>query len=281
MADIDKIGTEVVSEMTTLLANKEIIEQHRQSVQIKLRQVWDALEAGQTVNGATTKEGWAQFAGCTMRNLQYILRGGNKNRGEAKPVSRVITLKEDMTVSFPLYVGDDEENQHEMTFKIFSLPMGDAEFRRGRGEFKGKRFTQITLEVIEPEVKKPKVKQPKVTPGQKAVANQEKFRALKAADKKPVDPAKELMKRYRAAKRVAKFYCGMMTELMEGVDGKYDRFRALYPEGGDAFPWTPPRTDYGVPKSEKEFQAEYDAAIAEFDAVLEEGKAAGVLTTAP
>jgi hypothetical protein len=99
---------------------------------------------------------------------------------------------------------------------------------------------------------------------------------------KPVDPAKELMNRLRAAKRAAKFYVGAMKELTDGVDGDYAGLLNLW---GDTqpnqLPWTPPAKDYKLPKKEKEFQIEYDKAIAEFDAVLEEGKAQVVLTTEP
>lgn len=54
-------------------ANKRPVKQPRPLLQ----QVWDALEAGQPVQGCTTKEEWAKrFANTTMRNIQYILAGG-------------------------------------------------------------------------------------------------------------------------------------------------------------------------------------------------------------
>jgi hypothetical protein len=69
------------------------------------------------------------------------------------------------------------------------------------------------------------------------------------------------------------------------VDGKYAKLRELYPDdskhGSRRFPWAPPQPTYCLPKTEKEFQAEHDKAFAEFNAVLAEGKASGVLTTAP
>jgi hypothetical protein len=96
-----------------------------------------------------------------------------------------------------------------------------------------------------------------------------------------VDKTKDSMKRFRAAKKAAKFYVGMMKEL-EAVDGKYAGLLSLYSHSDrDGFPWTPPQPFYSLPKTEKEFQAEYDKAISEFDAVLAEGEAMGILTTAP
>jgi len=53
------------------------------------------------------------------------------------------------------------------------------------------------------------------------------------------------------------------------------------PHGDNMYPWTPPVKGYRLPKTQEKFQQEYDAAITAFDAVLEEGKAAGVLTTEP
>lgn len=116
-------------------------------------------------------------------------------------------------------------------------------------------------------------------------------RALKANVKskpadKPVDPQKELMKRFRLAKRAAKFFAGMQGEFdaMDGLyDDKYGNLLELYPSNGDdhRFPWTPPTKGYDLPKTREEFQAECDKAWGEFDAVMAEGKAAGVLTDAP
>jgi hypothetical protein len=45
-----------------------------------LREVWDALEAGQVVNGCSSKGEWAAWSGQTTRNIQYHLKGGNLRR---------------------------------------------------------------------------------------------------------------------------------------------------------------------------------------------------------
>lgn len=92
---------------------------------------------------------------------------------------------------------------------------------------------------------------------------------------------REYAKKFQAAKRAAKFYVGMMGELMDGVDGNYTKLRELYPEGGDSFPWAPPRPGYGVPKTIKEFQSEYDNATDAFNTLLQEGIDKGWMTTEP
>jgi hypothetical protein len=102
-----------------------------------------------------------------------------------------------------------------------------------------------------------------------------------ATQTKIFDPQKDLLKRFRAAKKVAKFYVEMMKELTDGVDRKYAELRELYPDGKDLWPWHPPTKEYCLPKSEEEFQAECDKATGDFHALLDEGKAAGVLTEAP
>jgi len=83
-------------------------------------------------------------------------------------------------------------------------------------------------------------------------------------------------KRIRAIRRAAKFYVEMMKELMDGVDGDYEHLRSLYPDGVHIFCAYPPRPDYDLPKTEKGFQAEYDQACDELDALL-----AGKATPAP
>jgi hypothetical protein len=97
---------------------------------------------------------------------------------------------------------------------------------------------------------------------------------------KTVDPEKDLMKRFRAAKRAAKFFNEMALELKDGWDGRYAAFFAAYtePDGEHSFPWTPPEKEYRLPKTEEEFHTVNEAAFAEFQKVLEEGKALGILT---
>jgi hypothetical protein len=100
---------------------------------------------------------------------------------------------------------------------------------------------------------------------------------MKPQKVKAADPAKELNKRFRLAKRVAKFYGGMMKELTDGVNHKYEELRELYPHNSsysdNMYPWTPPQPGYRLPPTIKKFEEEYDAAFAEFNKVVEEIKA--------
>lgn len=96
--------------------------------------------------------------------------------------------------------------------------------------------------------------------------------AAAAAALKPVDPKKELKKRYRSVTRASKFYGGMFEEL-EAVDGKYTSLLELYPNGKDAFPWTPPTRPYNLPATEEEFREEWQKATEDLDALLIELKA--------
>lgn len=100
---------------------------------------------------------------------------------------------------------------------------------------------------------------------------------------KAVDPEKELKKRFRAAKRAANFYVGMINEMtaMRGYAGLLELWTRDPEHGDDQYPWMPPCKGYCLPKTEKEFEAEYGKAFAEFDKILAEGKAMGVLTDAP
>ena len=95
--------------------------------------------------------------------------------------------------------------------------------------------------------------------------------------KQPEPKSQDLLKRFRAAKRITKFYTGMMDELLHGVDGDYYRLLGLYET--PLYPWTPPTPNYRLPPTEREFQMEYERATDEFSRLLAEGEAAGVLTT--
>jgi hypothetical protein len=94
---------------------------------------------------------------------------------------------------------------------------------------------------------------------------------------------KGYMKKFRAAKRAAKFFSGMYLEFANGVDGRYDRFLELYPPNGDdrKYPWTPPQKGYNLPQTEKRFLAQSDAASEEFNKLLDEGIGKGWMTTEP
>jgi hypothetical protein len=83
----------------------------------------------------------------------------------------------------------------------------------------------------------------------------------------PAAKPKSPLQRLRAAMRAAKFYAGMMDELFAVQDMGNDYTRLLTLHGG-RYPWTPPTKTYSLPPTEEEFQAEWDAAMKEFDEVM-------------
>jgi hypothetical protein len=84
---------------------------------------------------------------------------------------------------------------------------------------------------------------------------------------------REYMKRYKAAKRGAKFFTGLFDEYSEGVNSDYAALRKLYPDNTDdhRFPWTLPVKGYCLPATKKEFMAQWEKAIGDFGATLQEG----------
>ncbi len=84
----DQVALEVALDIKTLNTIKTNFEARRLALQPRLRQVWEAFEQGFQVNNGKTKGEWAKkIADSSVRNIQYILKGGNKNRGDAKHVS--------------------------------------------------------------------------------------------------------------------------------------------------------------------------------------------------
>ena len=78
LADIEKDKSKANQ---TRKANRQRVEQARPL----LRQIWDELDANRPVKGCTTKQEWVEkFGKTTIRNCQYILAGGNKNRPDGK-----------------------------------------------------------------------------------------------------------------------------------------------------------------------------------------------------
>jgi hypothetical protein len=344
--NIDKIGIEARHLFTDIQNSKDTAKQTRESnrkrvAELKplLEKIWAAFDAKQSVNGIATKTEWvSNFAKTSIRNCQYILAGGNKNR----PEKRFVTVKLGDTVRFGgiagtfkiaegegaisfeksrkyldavriavTKVGDSRESQKKETSDArtsFLSRIADVKEkladiqRQWNAPFKpGEVRDGHLLDQIDPVVNEVfeeflKLISPdgyEVTPGdrgrwmvQEKWEEEEPTPAKIQAPKKAktTDPAKDLMKRFRAAKRLAKFYVGMMQE-WEAVTrhGKRDYANLLKLWGGEqnGYPWTPPTKDYQLPKTEKEFQTEYDKATAEFHKVLAEGEAAGVLTTAP
>lgn len=161
MTSIDQLGSEcmvLTSKInggeSRLKSERKDYNQRRRQYTTELREklipVWAALKAGESVNGQVGIEQWCKLANPDAkypeRQFQRIMNPVEKKETTS---CRVVKLVEGMVVKFPIYLGDDEEKQHEMTFKISSLPEGDNEFRKGRGESKGRHFANIILEVIE------------------------------------------------------------------------------------------------------------------------------------
>ena len=109
--------------------------------------------------------------------------------------------------------------------------------------------------------------------------NEVKQDGMATVTPKPISP----IKRIRTAMRVAKFYAGMTKELQDGVDGDYARLLQLWGDPEDqggpwhGYPWVPPSPSYRLPKTEKEFNAEYDAAFVEFDAMIARKQGANMI----
>ncbi len=197
---------------------------------------------------------------------------------------------------------DGKEMQVPMRFRIDNLPEGDGDFHTHRGgEYKGRKFATAILEVIE-EPKPVTVTKPdrrfkaKLSPVEaRALFNKtanlppaERKQAIKEACEenrnegaakalppikkvrkiRVIDPRKALLKRFRDAKCLAKFYCGMMDEL-SAVGRDYAHLLNLW-SGEDGYPWTPPTPTCRLPKTEKEFQAEYDKATTDFNRAFDE-----------
>lgn len=225
----------------------ELIEERNEIVRPLLKQVHDHIAGGGAVNGHTTWAGWAKYAGWSKRALNYILNGRKPQGGNSS--SRSTAIKDGVLVN----VGGE----------VYRIE-GEIRTRATKGDRLVFSFTAIEAsraqKLAQPEPKK---------------------------SAKPVDPKKELVKRYRLAKRAAKFFNGMMKEYhvmdRHGSAARFEQLRDLYDNndghgGENIYPWTPPTQGYCLPKTYKEFQTQYDAAIAEFDAVMKEGMAAGVLT---
>jgi hypothetical protein len=81
---INKIGAEVAKALRELEKGADALDVRRDAAQSKLRQVWDALERGEIVNGCTTKKAWASFAKVDIRTCQYTLKGKRNRSAEVK-----------------------------------------------------------------------------------------------------------------------------------------------------------------------------------------------------
>ena len=270
MTDINKIGELAAAKVKSIAKTKANLDKRSRLAAAELSQVWDALEAGTPVNGCATKKDWAAKWKITTRQCNYILRGRKPRTGEHK--NRAVLIKPDMVVR----VG-----KRKFTVVYLGDPMtSDDDIINSYGRDIGGVDSLLTLQLkeIDPKPAKvaPKKKEKKeplrhIKDGIGAVslcgvwyknlatpkhpANCKKCIQLQTQPEAPhgielrvptknmVDPQKDLTKRYRAVKRVAKFYCGMMKELTDGVDDNYDRLLNLYADNGwgdRRYPWTVP-----------------------------------------
>jgi hypothetical protein len=288
-------------------------EENRVSIAERVILIWSEFErigkekTGETINGATNKTEWAKAHKISLRYCEYIIKGKRDRSAEVKKrdakkanhvvrvegdlgfLSRIVAAKgklADIQRQFnaPFAPGESRNLKHlegqinptiDSVFQEFlklTAPDGYEVMKASRGWWVQTKDEESTERPFE------KARKKKIAEAQAKT----KLTALTAAD-----PKKDLLKRFRAAKKVAKFYVGMMKEL-EAVTRfaafEYDKLLELYNPAtitDKDYPWTPPSKNYTLPKTEAEFHAEYDAATDRFNDILEEGKTLGVLTDAP
>lgn len=89
MKDINKLGEKIVKRLATFEGLKNDVEGERQDIGTELRIIWEALESGQTVNGATNKKEWCAFAKIAPRYAQYLVKDGSR-KNQTRTVVRVL-----------------------------------------------------------------------------------------------------------------------------------------------------------------------------------------------
>ena len=157
-----------------------LIAERNEAVRPLLIQVRDYLATGHPVNGQLTWEKWANnVAGWSKRQLNNIINGRKPRDGKrpvklrvdmlvtvgnrepfkltndmietmlkfVEPGGTSVPLKEDMVVSFPIYLGGDEEVLTPSKFKLTSL--AEELHTHKKGMYKGRRFANVILELIE------------------------------------------------------------------------------------------------------------------------------------
>lgn len=116
LADIEKDKSKAKQ---TREANRQRVEQARPL----LRQIWDELDANRPVKGCTTKQEWVEkFGKTTIRNCQYILKGGNKNRPDANRSVRA---------GFLARIADAKKKVGDIQ-RAWEAPLKEGETRDGR-----------------------------------------------------------------------------------------------------------------------------------------------------
>ena len=129
---INKIGADVAKALRELEKGTDALDVRRDAAQSKLRQVWDALERGEIVNGCTTKNAWAAFAKVDIRTCQYTLKGKRNRSAEVKKRSANHVVR-DVTVHVidkqTIAESDRADRKEEASPARCSSP-ANASFRR-------------------------------------------------------------------------------------------------------------------------------------------------------
>jgi len=88
--DINKLGEALTRRISGLSGLKDDVENMRQDIGTDLRIIWEALESGQTVNGATNKKEWCAYAKITPRYAQYLVKDGSRKKQQTRTTVRVL-----------------------------------------------------------------------------------------------------------------------------------------------------------------------------------------------
>jgi hypothetical protein len=97
VSNLDSIGKKAAEQVRAFSEKKETSDAAASAAKDALAKVWDALEAGKTVNGCKSKDEWAKKWQVSTRMCRYILRGRKKRTGEHR--NRAVPLKAGMLLS--------------------------------------------------------------------------------------------------------------------------------------------------------------------------------------
>jgi hypothetical protein len=330
---INKIGAEVAKALRELEKGADALDLRRDAAQSKLRQVWDALERGEIVNGCTTKKAWASFAKVDIRTCQYTLKGKRNRSVEVKKRSANHVVR-DVTVHVSGFHLNDYgawvnvEIERERRVEYTGKRRYDGDWSRGNPEENPtdpyihnvrEIHGDLAFDVYLPGSSPEEILQAVVAHTNKTLeamrlpaehiaeeiseAYQDKldFKAERkaqrsAAAKKgaakrkkaaiPVDEQKAFMKKFKAAKRLAKHYITLFKEYdaLSNIHGKgdaYNHLLELYPNlaAEDSRPHGILKIN--LPLTEKAFFADHEKAMADFNRLLQEGIDKGWMTTEP
>ncbi len=278
-----------------------------------LEEMQAAFDRGEQIGGCTSLKQWCKgykhYGALSYARCRQILTGKSGNEGKVKSLDLGDTLRigkrkfRVVSLGDPSFPHASDENglechegisqyDHSIQYNLVEIK---EELTHSYNPTSGGAFTRCGLAntdkakllcTTDDSATCPECLKVAAKPAPKAKRKKaRKIKLFSSVDMRALDKyrEKEYMKKFRAAKRAAKFFGGMYMEFANGVNRDYKRFLELYrPDGDDRkYPWTPPQKGYSLPKTEKEFLAQNDAASEEFNKLLDEGIAKGVLTTAP